>query len=552
MAGEDSTSLQEILASLIIVCLIVSLTISTQMMEFFSVNLRREHEQAVSYGSIRLFGSLGGLASTLLVSSFAYQHHHHRSQVLDRKATLATILLTPVMAILFGAASLVMVCLWPDERPFATNQQTDDSSNVSQHHHEDEGTKFDFTQSVWSLKNAENECKLESRLVDILIDPTQPIRILGANINYHFDTREEDAYRNIRRCSLAPLGDSFLVKQFELDHKNVRHFNFVTNVQPLASASIDDIPTIDYLPNNNGRRSSSGIQMNWLAGESRIKMMNPLDLAARLSPATTTTTTTTTDHLSAKTQFGLFMDLASRNGSFVRFFCYLIATGVIRALTNSYPYFRAARRLELGIVSMDSERFVAPTLGYLSEIAFYYNANRSSWLQSSLSRESSLIFILLTHVLLHSIRTIFVDLVANQQDGVEVWLSLMVTIIDGSVCGAWLNCLLVESAMEFANETRFSLAALMRSSPTTTAMRRACADDAVAAAGKDRRVRNGLKATMVCLLFSSLNGIGHTIGSIVACTLSEIGYGAGTVCLLSISLALAMALTLISSQRYRI
>lgn len=52
------------------------------------------------------------------------------------------------------------------------------------------------------------------------------------NITPVFDTRDEDAFRNIRRCSLAPLGDSYLIKQFELDPRSGRHFKHVIKIEP--------------------------------------------------------------------------------------------------------------------------------------------------------------------------------------------------------------------------------------------------------------------------------------------------------------------------------
>lgn len=63
-----------------------------------------------------------------------------------------------------------------------------------------------------------------------------------------FDTTDEDAFRNIRRCSLAPLGESHVVKQFELDNKKVKHFNHVTKVEPREETMEDDLigPRIEY------------------------------------------------------------------------------------------------------------------------------------------------------------------------------------------------------------------------------------------------------------------------------------------------------------------
>lgn len=77
-------------------------------------------------------------------------------------------------------------------------------------------------------------------------DPTTPggtsIALIDMKRAVRFDYREEDKYRNIRRCSAAPLGDSHLIKRFELDNpstcaKEDMHFKYVCKIEPITNNS---------------------------------------------------------------------------------------------------------------------------------------------------------------------------------------------------------------------------------------------------------------------------------------------------------------------------
>lgn len=497
----SATESQLIPVGPIVVSLIVSVVVGMQMLEFFSINLSRKHAQEASrYGEIRLFGSLGCLTSSLAMTLFT-------KPTLEQIADLGLSfeLLTLVVAVFVGAPGLILSCLWPDEQPFDTNICTADAR--------DQGTKFDFTQNVWACKSIENESRLES---DLALDANKSIEMTRADISYQFDTRQEDAFRNIRRCSLAPLGDSFFVKQFELDHKNVRHFNFVTNVQPLASKSTGDkffIPQMSDSLNTDLDDDDDDKGVHTKGPNDETTERGHSD-PARFSPATGAATT----HLPVDIQLRLLKDLATRNGSFIRVLCSLIFIGIIRALSASCPEHSNGQAMN------------AAPLGYLCEIVFYYKAN---YLVKLFSFQSSLVFIMLILASTLGLQMTCTHLIDIQTVG------LLVTTISGAVCSAWLSCVLAELAIEFAAESRFCLVELIRTKQIS------CDEEC------KNGVRNGLKATVVCLLFSSVNEMGTTLGSSLGLNLFT-NYGCSTVCLLTIGLALTFVLInlIVHQSRY--
>lgn len=98
--------------------------------------------------------------------------------------------------------------------------------------HPSKRVKFTFKErSLWRSRTV-TDCKGEIRVS--ISGQTQEDLVAYKNIYFApvFDTRDDDIFRNIRRCSLAPLGDSYLVKQFELDSRSGKHFNHVIKIEP--------------------------------------------------------------------------------------------------------------------------------------------------------------------------------------------------------------------------------------------------------------------------------------------------------------------------------
>lgn len=98
--------------------------------------------------------------------------------------------------------------------------------------HSSKRVKFTFKErSLWRSHTI-TDCKGEIRVS--ISGQTQKDLVAFKKINFApvFDTRDDDIFRNIRRCSLAPLGDSYLVKQFELNSSSGKHFKYVIKIEP--------------------------------------------------------------------------------------------------------------------------------------------------------------------------------------------------------------------------------------------------------------------------------------------------------------------------------
>lgn len=98
--------------------------------------------------------------------------------------------------------------------------------------------KFKFTEKFLWRSHTLSDCKGELQVLLSGQVPKDRVAYTKIDIAPAFDTRDDDIYRNIRRCSLAPLGETYMIKQFELDSRSGKHFNHVIKIEPRENNSI--------------------------------------------------------------------------------------------------------------------------------------------------------------------------------------------------------------------------------------------------------------------------------------------------------------------------
>lgn len=128
---------------------------------------------------------------------------------------------------------------------------------LANYHDDKTKLKFKFVEKFLFGKRTLLNCRKDFEF--LLGGFVKPAIVTATNNTiYPFDTKDDEVFRNIRRCSLAPLGDSFLLKQYELDHKVgvIGHFNNVTKVIPLENVSESGLPNLGYRASfDNGNKS---------------------------------------------------------------------------------------------------------------------------------------------------------------------------------------------------------------------------------------------------------------------------------------------------------
>lgn len=111
--------------------------------------------------------------------------------------------------------------------------------------------KFNFTEKLLWRSGTLTDCEGEIKISITGQTPNNQVAFTKINFSPAFDTRYEDIFRNIRRCSLAPLGDSYLIKQFELESKSgKRHFNHVIKIEPREKSTDDGDSILPQPPPN--------------------------------------------------------------------------------------------------------------------------------------------------------------------------------------------------------------------------------------------------------------------------------------------------------------
>lgn len=390
-------------------------TVNMNLSDSFSTNVARHCN--TSYGSIKLWSTTGWISSSValvFVNKFKAPY------------------LAPMFCLfsLLASINILLVAWWPDGRPFDLAEQiiTTTSPLVGN----DTGTKFKFFRrlrpSISTLKNCTVDLALQQAGSASLSTNHKLVTLKGVIQNFAFDAGDESAHKNIRRCSLAPLGDSHIVKQFELDmirsgkdsqtqnnNKEGKHFNFVTVVEPVNGGPVklvefsafDTTYSSHHDQHPNRHQVSSGQAMSFRLHVKIIEL------------------------------------IARKNNNVLRFMFLYVLTGFTAAMNWVYlmPY----------LDSIDSPKFRSLSSyvlisGYLGETLFYLVAPR---LTKLLTHSAGMSFVMLVFALRYSLYLVFVfwplTLPMEMVIGIELLQSLSM---------GWFNCTFNAVALEFALEAR--------------------------------------------------------------------------------------------------
>lgn len=204
-----------------------SVAISMSFSEVFNLNIAIIED--LPYSSCRVWGGIGGLLGSTALCVIGE---------INYKTFLIFLLFMYIASAMFN---ILLITLCSDKQTFNMH----DSREVPNLE-----PVFKFSKNCLlgrkTLFGYKNEVKLSTQGTY----PSVPITAIKFDTEPQFDTMQDDVFRNIRRCSLAPLGDSFVIKQFELDDKSAKHFNYVTKIEQIELSTNQIIPRIEYVVDN--------------------------------------------------------------------------------------------------------------------------------------------------------------------------------------------------------------------------------------------------------------------------------------------------------------
>lgn len=415
--------------------------------------------------SILIFGSFAGLMSStviVLVTSIVQLRSHF--------------LLWPIVAFSFIIATSLTTIISRDENQSYNLNYNDDKVN-----YQTNKVEFKFSEKfrLFGNKTLLN-CKTDFEIGIGISNPS----IVTAKVStiYPFDTKYDEVYRNIRRCSLAPLGDSFLLKQYELDDRKVgtRHFNNVTKVVPLEKVSENGLPNLGYRASfDNGNKSLileipsfSTSTANWI----EKKDLSWLHLK-------------------------LIKKLLKNDSKFIKLLMALILIGIVSSF-NQYS-FVWLYLMKSKVDNYDSMSFLNLSAyilicQQLSEILIYYYSYSATLKRLTLKYPTNFTFILSTYVIRYLLYLIS-EIYKNEILVNNSILIILVELLQGFQT-SWLNLIIFELSIKFANESDGTLQKLanlgsIEKNENTT-----------------RKIKFRFTMTTICLFYCCLNGIGGGIG----------------------------------------
>lgn len=430
-------------------------TVNFSLSDCFSINVSRKCNQ-VTFGEVRIFAPLGFIFASLVLIG------------LDKLLDTSTAYLSPALSlfVLFATLNVLLVGLWPDGRPFDLSDQVviDDKQlarpQPDQIKFESRG-RFQLLKKTCGWNNLEEPTSCKLKAVDRL---------------FSFDARDEDKFRNVRRCSLAPLGDSYCIKQFELEPPSLgghkvpvakNHFGFVTVIEPS-----------DYFEDN----LKAAV---WTVEREK-------------QPETETTRTTTV--ISFRCHLKAIELLARRDKDMVRFMLLYAVIGFTVAMNWVYllPY----------LESIDADKFkvLAPwTLiaGYLSETLFYQFGSRLIDLTNHKRHSFWLTFVLLALALRYSLYLVLV----YWSPGAPMECIILFELLQSVSLGIF-NCLINEAALKFALGVQGCLAELKEAQLISSQVRAT-------------ELSDKFKLTVLSLSSCCFDGIGVAFGSLAGGWLIE-------------------------------
>lgn len=381
--------------------------------ETFSANAAEKCNQ--SYGSIRFFGAIGWCASSALITCLTS---------MDSLLRMPDLSVGFCLFCFFSLTNILVVLLWPDERPFDLSS---DNGQLTSHRHRNNKQREKMVNN--------NEAKLNSL-----------IQWIG------FDSREDDLNRNVRRCSLAPLGDAYVIRQYELNNKSINsalaqkysssyssaspppiEFKYVTKIELNQTLSVGNNKQQhqqqqQHRQDQPTRRMETKIQFGCSSNDQKF---DGKEVDEQEEKQVSERTISFADH------WLVIQSIARTDSEMIRFMVMYMFVGFSVAQNWFYLFpnlqeLNAEKFRQLGSLIMIS--------GYLSETIFYYC---SSWLTSRISHSFGLTAIMLFFAL----RYLCYLLLEWQLISME-WIILIETLQAPTM--GWFSCVFSESPAKFA------------------------------------------------------------------------------------------------------
>lgn len=464
------------------------------------------------FGVIKFWGAIGLVTSALVLSY------------------INTIQWVPFLAPAFGLytilalINILIVVFWPDKRPFdlAAQSTVDQTSECCIKDLESTGGSMVKKQKLQAEESSTNKLKFklgnkfsplnkfkptsiqdELSMSNIISDRTSvrltsklhPIAVVRFARASSFDTREEDIYRNIRRCSLAPLGEQHVVKQFELNKASGKHFKFVTHIETKGESKVNGL--IDY----NLQEQDTSSYLSFDSGESQKSSTSDQDEKG----------------ISFKVHLKIIQMIVLRDKLVLRFLFLFMVNGFTLNMNWLYlfPYLRSLD--EVKFRSLSAYILIGCNL---SETLFYYiSPNFTRKFRAGIN----LSIILFIYTFRYSLYLLF----ALENTPVPLELIIVVELLQ-ALNFSWFVCVLNETSLTFALGAKNHVSDLIRSG---------LIDDS-----KDmiEKVNNGVKVTMLCIASCCSEGFGVALGSLCGGWLVD-QYGYATLWIVSASIAFSIA-----------
>lgn len=432
-------------------------------------------------GSILILGSIAGFAFSaglILVTDLVQLRGHF--------------LLWPIVAFSFIIATSLTTIISHSENQTLIASYYDDGKNNCENR-----VEFKFVEKFLFGKKTLLDCRKEFE-TGIGSGVSKETTVVTEKVStvYPFDTKDDDVFRNIRRCSLAPLGDSFLLKQYELDCKiGIKHFNNVTKIIPLEKVSENGLPNLGYRASfDNGNKS--------------LILEIPSFSSSNIAPPDLWIEKKDLSWVHLK-----FIKKTLENDmEFVKLLMVLISIGIVSSF-NQYSFiWLYSMRKDMRVNNYHEAQFLNLTAYILtcqqiSEILLYYH---SSTFKSLLKPQTSFTVILSTYIIRYLLYLTF-EIYKK-----EVLLDETIIVVAELVQAfqtSWLNLIVFELSVQFANsKSDETLEKLANSSSTEK-------DENLT-----KKIKFSLTMTTICLFYCCVNGIGAGIGLITGGLLIDL-YG---------------------------
>lgn len=431
---------------LVSTCIIIgsiSQTVNMCLSDAFSTNIAKKCNQ--SYGSVRSWGAIGWV-STSLVLSFINKYK-------------ALPFLAPAL-ILFATISafdIIIVLLWPYKQPFDMSEKQNSESHENRT--VEKGIRFDYKRKFSFADKTVIDMRKDSVWSTT---STDKVKIKVVKSWNGFDKLAEESRRNIRKSSSTPLGNTHIVKLYELDNDG-QHFTHVTKIRT-----------------DNRRDVGSSIAESdetSIESERDISDKGPKNNAAR--------------SLGFMLSFHIVFMIVKRNKSVARSFILFVAHGFAISMNWYYlfPYME----------SIDEDKFKSLSAkvmisSYASELCFYYV---SPYFLKAFKYSTGLSIILLIFALRYAL---YIPL-GLYNDTLPLDLIILVELLQAFNTG-WFECIFNEAALEYALKAEDCVPELIEKGYIRDTK-------------KDiNTVKNGIKSTMIAVSSCCYDGIGTAIGSV--------------------------------------